>query len=100
MDNYLLYLFVWLGLLLILLLLFKILPAKMRNTEDRQTKNSLFALFMMLSIPLILICIIGPVVLIAGDENMPEKYKFAFGIITIIAVGYIVYLQTTRKKES
>jgi putative copper export protein len=100
MDNYLLDISVWLGLLLILLVLFKILPAKIRNTEDRQTKNSLFALLMMLSIPLILVCVIGPVILVAGDENMPEKYKYAFGIIALIAVGYIIYLQSTRKKES
>lgn len=100
MDNYLLYISVWAGLLLILLLLFKVLPAKMKNTEDRQTKNSLFALLMMLSIPLILICVIGPVILVAGDENMPEKYKYAFGIIALIAVGYIIYLQTTKKSGS
>ena len=72
----------------------------MRNTEDRQTKNSLFALLMMLSIPLILVCIIGPIILVAGDENMPEKYKYAFGIIALIEVCYIIYLQTTRKKGS
>ena len=99
MDNYLLYLLVWIGLLLVLLLLFKTLPAKMKNTEDRQAKNSLFALFVILAIPLILVCIIGPVVLIAGDENMPDKYKFAFGIIMLITAGYILYLQTTRKKK-
>jgi putative copper export protein len=100
MDNYLLYISVWIGLLLILLLLFKFLPAKMRNTEDRQTKNSLFALFMILTIPLVLICIIGPIILIAGDENMPDKYKYAFGIIALIAVGYIIFLQTTKKSGS
>ena len=100
MENYLLYFLVWVGLLLILLLIFKILPAKMRNTEDRQTKNSLFALFMMLVIPLVLVCIIAPIILIMGDENMPDKYEYAFGIIALIAAGYIVYLQTARKKKN
>lgn len=97
MENYLLYFLVWVGLLLLLLIIFKILPAKMRNTEDRQTKNSLFALFMMLVIPLVLVCIIAPIILIAGDENMPVKFKYAFGIIALIAVSYIIYLQTSGK---
>jgi amino acid permease len=100
MDNYLLYILVWIGLLLIMLVLFKTLPAKMRNTEDRQTKNSLFALFMMLVIPLVLVCIIAPIILIAGDENMPDNYKYAYGVIAFIVIVYLVYLQITRKKKS
>jgi putative copper export protein len=100
MDNYLLYILVWTGLLLILLVLSKTLPAKMRNTEDRQTKNSLFALFLMLVIPLVLVCIIVPIIMIAGDENMPDKYKYAYGVIAFIVIVYLVYLQTTGKKKS
>lgn len=99
MDNYLLYITVWVGILILIYLLFKFIPAKMKQTEDRQTKNSLFILLLILGIPLIFAAVIGPIVLVAGDKNMPAHYKYGYGIITAVVIAYLVYLQVTKPKK-
>jgi purine-cytosine permease-like protein len=99
MDNYLLYILAWAGILILIYLLFKFLPAKMKQTEDRQTKNSLFSLLLILGVPLIFAAVIGPIILVAGDENMPVHYKYGYGIISVIVIAYLVYLQVTKPKK-
>jgi amino acid permease len=97
-DNSL-YIIVWIGILVLLFLLFKVLPKKMKQTEDRQTKNSLFAIMLILGIPLILIAIIAPILLVAGNENMPVIFKYGYGIISLAVVAYLIYLQITKPKK-
>jgi hypothetical protein len=58
----------------------------MKENEDPQTKNSLFTILLFTSIPLILASFIGPIIIIAGDENMPTEYKIYFVIIASIAI--------------
>lgn len=98
MDNYIIYILVWAGLLIFLAILFKVLPAKMKEIIDPQTKSSLFTILMIFAVPLILIVIIAPIVIIAGDENMPVKFKYAFAVIALVVIGYILYLQSGKRK--
>jgi archaellum biogenesis protein FlaJ (TadC family) len=100
MDNYLIYLLVWIGVLFLLGVLFKLIPKKMKETKNIQTKNTMFTILMLIGIPLTLIAVIGPIVLVAVDEDMPLKYRYGFGIIALLIVGYMLFLQMAKKKES
>jgi cytochrome c biogenesis factor len=97
MDSYLIYLLVWVGILFLLGVLFKLIPDRMKETKNIQAKNTMFTILMLLGIPLILIAVIGPVILVAGDESMPLKYKYGFGIIALLVIGYIIFLQAGKK---
>lgn len=99
MNYYSLYILIWIVILFVLFFLFRFLPSKMKLTDDHRTKNSLFVLLMILGIPLILIAVIGPILLVAGDENMPDRYKYAYGMISAAVIVYLIYLQTTKPKK-
>jgi len=98
MEIYLIYILVWAALLVILGILFKVLPAKMKEAKDPQTKSSLFTILMLFAVPIILIVVIAPIIIIAGDENMPVEYKYAFGVIAFPVIVYIIFLQRGKKK--
>jgi hypothetical protein len=72
----------------------------MKETKNIHTKNTMFTILMLFGIPLILIAVIGPIILVAGDENVPLKYKYGFGIIAFLIVMYLVFLQMGKKRES
>ena len=99
MEIYIIYILVWAALLVFLGILFKVLPAKMKETKDPQTKSSLFTVLMLFAVPIILIVVIAPIVIIAGDENMPVEYKYTFGVISFCVIVYILLLQRGKKKE-
>ncbi len=82
----------------LLAILFKVFPVKMKEAKDPQTKSSLFTILMMLAIPLILIVVIAPILIIAGDENMPVEYKYAFGVIAIMVIVYFIFTQRGKRK--
>lgn len=84
---YLLYLIIWLLIVLVLNLLFRFIPRKIKRYNDQQTRNSLFSILMFTSIPLILIGFVGPVLILGGDENMPGDYKIYFVIIAFLAIS-------------
>ncbi len=98
-DIYIVYIIVWVILLILLAILFRVLPPKMKEAKDMQTKNSLFTILMIFAIPLILLVVIAPIVIVAGDENMPGKYKYAFGVIALVVVAYILYLQRSKRRD-
>ena len=98
MDIYIYYILVWAALLVFLGVLFKILPTKMKEAKDPQTKSSLFTILMIFAVPLILIVVIAPIVVIAGDENMPVVYKYAFGVIALTVIVYILFKQRSNRK--
>lgn len=100
MNEYSYYILMWILILGVLFILFKYLPVKIKHTEDPRTKNSLFVILMMLAVPLILAVIIGPILLLAGDENMPVRYKYGYGVISVVVIAYLVYLQTTKPKKN
>lgn len=96
---YLIYILIWIALVVFLSLLFKFLPAKMKEANDRETKNSIFTILMLFAIPLSLVIVIAPIIIIAGDENMPDKYKYIFGIVVITAIAYVMFLQKSKKEK-
>lgn len=98
MNNYLLYILIWAGLLVIIGILFKVIPAKIKETKDPQTKSSLFTILMLFTVPLILIIVIAPIIMIAGDENMPSEYKYAYGIIAFLVIIYLLFIQRNKNK--
>lgn len=83
---YLLYLLIWLSIVLILNILFRTLTPKMKNTDNLQTKNTLFTILLFTSIPLLMTGIIAPIVILAGDEKMPVSYKIFFIIFAILTI--------------
>lgn len=96
MVLYLLYLFIWLVLVFIIFLLFRYLPAKMKATDDIKTKQSLFTVLMISSIPLIFIVIIFPLIILFGDPYMPVKIKYLFILIALVVV---LLFKLFRKKK-
>lgn len=98
MDSYLIYILIWIGLVVFLAFLFRIFPAKMKDAKDPQTKSSLFTILMLFAIPLILIIVIAPIIIIAGDETMPAGYKYVFGVVVLAAIGFMMYLQRSKKE--
>jgi hypothetical protein len=97
---YLIYLIIWLAIVIVLNILFRVLPLKMKDTKDPQTKNTLFAILLFSSIPLILICFIAPILILAGDKEMPSDYKIYFVIIAAIAIIGSFSLKKRKSKES
>lgn len=96
---YLIYLFAWLIIILILNFLFRLLPTKMKNTEDPQTKNTLFTILLFTSIPLILIAFIAPILILAGDKEMSGDYKIYFVIIAAFAIIASFTIKKKKRKE-
>ncbi len=68
---------------------------KMKDTEDRQTKNTLFTLYMVLAIPIFFSVTLVPILIMAGDEFMPVTYKYIFGMI-VFAILLLIYFKRKR----
>ncbi len=98
MNIYTIELIVWIVLVLFTIFLFRKIPAKMKVSENPQTKSSLFTLLLILGIPLILFESIAPILILAGDHNMPVVYKYIFGGEILAVVIY--FLSTQRSKQS
>ena len=99
MNVYIIYLLVWIGPVIILFSMFKYLPEKMKSTRDIDTKNSLFTLLMLTSIPLILIVIIAPIIIIGGDKNMPSSYKYYFAFFVLAAIVLFLFLKKGKSEK-
>lgn len=97
MNPYLYYLLIWFGLVAILFILFRYLPAKMKAIENVETRHSLFVILMFLGIPLILIIIIVPIIILIGDKEMAVKFKYLFILIALIVV--LLFRIFQRKKD-
>ena len=76
---------------------FRALTRKTRNTEDPQTKNSLFTLMLLIGLPILMFEIIAPIMILMGDKSMPVVYKYAFGA-EILAV-FIYFISTQKSKK-
>lgn len=99
MNIYTIELIVWIVLVLFTIFLFRKIPAKMKETDDQKTKSSLFTLLMILTIPLILIESIAPVLIIAGDPDMPVIYKYFFGGEILAVIIYFLSTQKSGKSQ-
>jgi hypothetical protein len=70
---------------------------KMKNTDDRQTKSSLFTITVFLGIPLILAIVVGPLFFLIGDKNMESEYRYLWmGLIGIFLIYFIFKQKNTN----
>ncbi len=98
-HNYPVYIAVWLAVTLFILWFFKFMYRKMRDTEDRQTKSSLFTITVFIGVPLLLASVIVPLVFIIGDKNMETAYRFIWiGLIAVFLIYFIIKQKSPAKK--
>jgi hypothetical protein len=95
-HNYPVYIGVWFAVSLFTLFIFRVIPKKMKNIEDRQTKNSLFTIMIFLGLPLMLVSILGPMIFIVGDAGMDLSYKLIWGGLIILFLIYFFMKQRTK----
>jgi|SRR5688572_16514935 L-asparagine transporter-like permease len=98
-HNYPIYIAIWLVVSLLTLWLFKVVSRKMRETEDKQTKNSFFTILVVIGLPLLLVSVLGPLVFIIGDKNMWLPYRLVWSGLILIFVIYFFIKQRTPKEE-
>ena len=92
-HNYPLYIGVWFAATIFILWFFRFMYRKSRDTEDRQTKSSLFTITVILGIPLLLATVIGPLVFIIGDKNMLSLYRYIWIGLIGIFILFLIYKQ-------
>ncbi|MBE2226741.1 MAG: hypothetical protein IAE93_05345 [Ignavibacteria bacterium] len=97
-HNYPLYITIWLVITVFILWFFRFMTRKMRDTDDRQTKSSLFTITMFLGIPLLIAIVVGPVFFLIGDKNMDSEYRFLWLGLIFIFLLYFLFKQ--RKPNS
>lgn len=99
-HNYPLYIAIWFGLSLITLWLFRVIPRRMKEVKDPQTKSSLFTILIVTGIPPLLACVIVPAVFIIGDNGMEPIYRYGWSALVLIFVIYFFIKQKSRKEDS
>lgn len=98
MNTYEIELVCWLGLILFVIVFVRSLTRKIKNTEEPQTKNSLFTLMLLIAIPVILFEIIAPIMILIGDKQMPVIYKYIFVGEIILVLVYFLSTQRSKRK--
>ena len=73
-------------LVALLFMLFRYLPPKMKESGDVKTRQSLFTVMMLISIPLIFAVTIVPIIILFSDPEMPVKIKYLFIAIALVVV--------------
>jgi len=87
-HNYPVYIGLWFVLTVFILWFFRFMTRKMRDTDDKQTKSSLFTITIFVGIPLLLAIVIGPFFFLIGDKNMEPEYMYLWlGLIG----GFLIY---------
>ena len=99
-HNYPVYIAVWFAASILTLLIFKGLGRRMKKTEDRQTKNSIFTIMIFIGLPLLLISVLAPLIFVIGDKNMEFHYKAIWiGLVTVFLV-YFFMKQKSGKSDA
>ncbi len=96
-HNYPVYIAIWFIVTVFILWFFRFMYRKSRETEDRQTKSSLFTLTVILGIPLLLVTVIGPLIFIIGDKNMQPVFMYV--CIGLIAIFILFLIFRQRKPD-
>lgn len=73
---------------------------KTRETDDRQTKSSLFTLMIFVGLPLLLGVVLFPMVFIIGDKNMDSLYRLIWGGLIFLFLVYFIIKQRTPKHQN
>lgn len=89
-HNYPVYILLWFVMTVFILWFFRFMTRKMRDTDDRQTKSSLFTITILLGLPMILAIVVGPLFFLIGDKNMESTYRYLWiGLIGIFLIYFI-----------
>ncbi len=99
-HNYPIYIAIWFLITVFMLWFFRFMSRKMKNTDDRQTKSSLFTLTVFLGIPMLLIVIIGPLLFIIGDRNLGSLYRYVWIGLMGAFLMYFIFKQRTKDTGS
>jgi uncharacterized membrane protein YuzA (DUF378 family) len=97
-HNYPVYISVWLTTSIFILWFFRFMYRKMRDTEDRQTKSSLFTITIFIGLPLVLASVVGPLLFIIGDKNMLPVYRYIW--IGLIGAFLLYFLLKQRNPNA
>jgi len=97
-HNYPVYIAAWLVLSVFIIWFFRFMYRKMRDTDDRQTKSSLFTITMFFGIPVLIAVVLGPLFFLIGDKNMSQEYRYIWIFLIIIFLIYFVAKQRTKNK--
>ena len=70
----------------------------MKDSDDRQTKDSLFTIYMVIAIPVFFTVTLVPILILAGDEKMPVNYKYTFGVFVVVTL-LLIYIDRKRGRK-
>jgi len=99
-HNYPLYIAAWFVATVFILWFFRFMTRKMRDTDDRQTKSSLFTITMFLGIPILLVIVIGPLFFLIGDKNMETEYRYLWiGLIGAFLLYFFFKQRNTNSQQ-
>lgn len=95
-HNYPVYIALWFVMTIFILWFFRFMTRKMRETEDRQTKSSLFTITILFGLPMILAIVVGPLFFLIGDKNMESVYRYLWiGLIGMFLLYFIIKQRNT-----
>ncbi len=95
-HNYPVYIAAWLVLSVFIIWFFRFMYRKMRETDDRQSKSSLFTITMFFGIPVLIAVVLGPLFFLIGDKNMSEGYRYIWIGLIIVFLFYFFMKQRTK----
>lgn len=99
-HNYPVYIIIWFVISVTALIIFRAIPRKMKETEDRQTKSSLFTIMIVLGLPLLMAAVLGPVIFLIGDKNMDSTYRIIWSALVLIFIIYFIFKQRSPKTNA
>jgi len=97
MYQYIVYYIIWGALVLFLSFFIRFMVIRMQRTESRDTKNSLFAILMLVGIPTVLVLLIAPIIILGEDRSLSAEYKLLFILLLLLTV-ILVYYGHKKKK--
>jgi hypothetical protein len=90
-HNYPLYIAVWFVISILTLIVFRLIPKKMKETRDKQTKSSLFTIMIVIGLPLLMAAVLGPLIFLIGDKNMDSAYRYTwYGLLFIFVIYFFI----------
>jgi hypothetical protein len=99
-TTYVIQLIVWPVLMVLLMVIFRYFPRKIKDSDEPVKKNLLFILMLIFGLSLLVFEVVAPVMVLMGDEHMPSVYKYIFGVEVLILAIYLYRIQRTRSHEA
>ena len=98
-HNYPVYIAIWTAISLMSLFIFKVVPRKMKQVNDKETKSSLFTIMIFAGLPLLLVSVLAPLIFVIGDKNMEFHYKVIWIGMIVVFLIYFFMKQKTKKSD-